>query len=235
MKKNKLHLKLGALSAAIALMSVTSAYAVSVTDSDLFTAAQTVTVNDTFPNGVFAGGNQLMVDGTTDGHVFADNRNGNPQYISVTGFNSAIDRLVLFDTPQFSERVSQSVDIYYSALNQTSLVPGSYTFLGSYVLPTINISGTGGIGNDDQFATPTFGPTDIASALQFGGGQVVNYAELGGLGIPAGTQSILLDMGLNLFGTGLSELQAYAVPEPTSMALLLGAGVVALGLRRNRK
>jgi len=229
-------LNFSACGAALIAMSLTSAHATSVTDFDLFTPAQTVTVSDTFLNSVFNGGNQLLVDGTTDGHVFAD-RNGEPQYIGITGFNSDIDTLRFFDHPQFSERTSQSVDIYYSPLNQTSLLPASYTFLGSFVLPTLNVSGIGGIGNDDIFATPTFGPTDIASALQFGGGQVVSFAELTGLGIPSATQSVLLDMGLNLFGTGLSEVQAYAaVPEPTSLALLLGTGMVVLVCgRRLRK
>ena len=63
-------LNLSACSAAVIAMSLTSAHAVSVTDIDLFTPAQTVTVSDTFPAFGFAGG--LVVDGTTDGHVFAD-------------------------------------------------------------------------------------------------------------------------------------------------------------------
>lgn len=214
-----------------ALLAAGPARAVSVIDADIFDGSLTVTASSTFS--AFNFNPNLVVDGTTDGHVFADT-GGEPQFMSITGFNASIDTLRFFDQPQFSERVAPGVTIYYSSVSTTSLVPGDYTLLGSFVLPTLNIQNDPG-GGDDIYATPTFDPIDISSGNQGGNGSVINYAELTGLGIPAGTQSILLNLDNNLFGTGLSEIQAYSViPEPSSLVLLSGVALLGLGVRRRK-
>jgi len=237
MKKNTNHLKLGALSTAIAVMSVTSAHAQNVGDANILNGA-TVTAISTFGNAAFNSAH--IVDGTVASHVFADGQ-GNDQDYAISGFSApgGIPSLRFFDEPEFSERIAIDVTVWYSPndysgqsaafqLDQNNYLGGIF-----YDLPSTAV--VNDLTTEDYFQIPT-SPLEYSSP--FGGTSLraIHYADIA-VNLPAGTQSILLQTTpSSIFtgqGAGLTEIQA--VPEPTSMALLLGAGMVALGLRRSRK
>ena len=237
MKKNTIHLKLGAVSAAIALMSVTSADAQQVGDANILNGA-TATAISTFGNAAFNAAN--IVDGTVASHVFADGQ-GNDQDYAISGFNSSIGTIRFFDEPEFSERIAIDVTVWYSPndysgqsaafqLDQNNYLGGVF-----YDLPSIAV--VNDLATEDYFQIPT-DPEEFSSPFGGTSARAIHYADIA-VNLPAGTQSILLQTTpSSIFtgqGAGLTEIQAFPVPEPTSMALLLGAGVAALGLRRSRK
>jgi hypothetical protein len=237
MKKNTLTLNLGAFCAVIAAMSVASAQAQQVEDANLLNGA-TVTAISTFGNPAFNAAH--ITDGTVASHVFADGQ-GNDQDYAISGFSApgGIPTLRFFDEPQFSERIAIDVTVWYSP-NDYSGQSAAYqldqaNYLGGvfYDLPSIAV--VNDLGTEDYFQIPT-NPLQFSTTFGSPSARAIHYADIA-VNLPAGTQSILLQTTpSSIFtgqGAGLTEIQA--VPEPTSMALLLGAGMVALSLRRNRK
>jgi hypothetical protein len=217
---------------AVTAAAASSASAATVADPDLFDGTVTLNVSGTFANAAFVAGN--LVDGQNNAFVFDDGGDVIRE-LSISGFNSAIAMLRIFDTPSYTERVALSVDLYYSAVSQTSLLTADYTFEGTYALgPTANIGGTGA---HDVYTTLT-SPADHPDAGEPGAktGATIGYADVTGLSIPNGTQSILLVLtGSSSNGIGISEIQAFApaaVPTPT--ALPAGLGLLALMALRRR-
>jgi hypothetical protein len=183
----------------------------SVADADLFGPAQTVNVSGSSANAAFAAAN--VVDGSNASFVFNDAGTG-AQRMSIAGFNAAVHTLRFFDTPSYPDRAAGAVTIYYSRLNQASLIPGAYTLLGSFGLSAVNTSGTS-VG--DAYLTPT-SPADHPRASEPGSNPAatIAFTQISGLNIPPGTRSILLDFGANAggIGFGLSEIQALGTVSP---------------------
>ena len=176
----------------------------SVAGEDLFGPAQTVHASGADANSAFAAPH--LLDGTNAAFRFAGG--AAPQRLSVSHFNAAIHTLRFFDTPSYDDRAPESVTVYYSPLEQLSLTPASYVRLGTFNLPTTD---TGGTPYGDSFLAPT-DPPDRPRASDPGvdPAATINYAELNGLAVPHGTQSLLLDFGTHPGGVGfgLSEIQA---------------------------
>jgi len=216
------------------LSAASSAHAVSVMDNDILdNNAHEVSsqFNDNFNSA-------NLTDGSPRTHVFADG-DQDPR-ISITDIVApqGIDTLRLFDTPQFSERVSINVEVLYRADAILSLDANDYTSVGTFNLGAINSIDTGNA-IEDTYPNPTFNPVDAPPGDQNGTRlQVISYAEVSGLGIPAGTQTILLRLDPSAFGTfqgaGTSEVQLYAIPEPTTMISLLIGTVSVMASRRRR-
>jgi hypothetical protein len=186
----------------------------SVADADLFGPGQTVNASSADASTAFAAAS--VVDGTTGAFRFG---NGSvPQRLAVSNFNAAVHTLRFFDTPSYADRAPGSVTIYYSPLKQLALTPASYAPLGTFVLPTDN---TGGAAQGDVYRTPT-SPADHPRATDPSANPAatVHYAELTGLTIPPGTQSLLLDFGINPagLGFGLTEIQAFGWESPARPA-----------------
>ncbi|HEY1376768.1 MAG TPA: glycoside hydrolase family 76 protein [Gemmataceae bacterium] len=188
--------------------------------ADLFGPAQTANASGTSPSPAFAAAN--VVDRTNGAFVFADG--SGPQRLALSNFNAAIISLRFFDTPSYADRAAGSVTVYYSPLRQMSLIPSSYTLLGTFSLPTTN---TGGGSQGDVYQTPTSPPDHPRPTDPSGNpAATIGYDQLDGLAIPPGTQSILLDFGPNPagLGFGFSEIQALGyrspdrAPDPTFLA-----------------
>jgi hypothetical protein len=183
----------------------------SVADSaDLFGSSQTVNASGTYPSSSFAASD--AVDGTNGAFLFADT--SGPQRLAVSNFNAAITTLRFFDTPSYSDRAAGSVTIYFSPIRQMSLLPTSYTLLGTFALPTTN---TGGGTQGDSYQTPT-NPADHPRSTDPAANPAATISsdQLDGLAVPPGTQSILLDFGANPagLGFGFSEIQAFGFRSP---------------------
>jgi hypothetical protein len=184
--------------------------------ANLFAPAQSVNASSTNPNAAFAAIN--VVDRSNAAFRFADL--SGPQRLAISNFNAAINTLRFFDTPSYSGSTASSVTIYYSPARQLALTPASYTELGVFALPT-----TSGV-----YQTPT-SPADHPRATDPGGNPAltIDYDQLTGLTIPAGTQSILLDFGSNPtgLGFGFSEIQALGAASTARQAdpTLLGWGL----------
>jgi hypothetical protein len=181
-----------------------------VADADLFGAAQTVNASGASASAAFVAGN--VVDGSNGAFIFNDGMG--VQRLSVAGFNAAIHTLRFFDTPSYLDRAAGAVTIYYSRLNQASLIPSAYTLLGTFSLSPVNVGGTS-VG--DAYATAT-SPADHPRGSDPGSnpGATIGFAEVRQLNIPPGTRSILLDFGANPsgLGFGLSEIQAVGTVSP---------------------
>ena len=182
--------------------------------SDLFGPAQTINVSGASANSAFAAAN--LLDNSNAAFVFNDGTS--PQRLSVSSFNAAIHTLRFFDTPSYLDRAAGSVTIYYSPLNQASLMPPGYTLLGTFNLSPANNSGTTA---GDVYTIPT-NPADHPRATDPGANPsaTISFAQISGLNIPPGTRSILLDFGANPagLGFGLSEIQAFGTPSPARAA-----------------
>ena len=157
------------------------------------------------------------------------------QLLSFSNFTNltGISSLRFYDANEFEVgRVADTVTIYTSTVNQTSLTLGDYTELGTFALPsTLSNNGyTGGTGANGT-----------------------NFDTLTGLGIGADVKSILLDFGPERehnggttytgpqssseynVGAGFQEIQAFAaVPEPSTYAMMI-LSVAFLGFCLRRK
>src|SRR5688500_10329944 len=164
-----------------------------IAEADLFAPGQTVNVSGAHDSPAFASAN--VVDGSNAAFVFNDGNSTTPQRMSIAGFNAAIHTLRFFDTPSYLDRAAGAVTIYHSRMNQASLMPAGYTRLGTFDLSAAN---TGGTGAGDVYPTPT-SPADRPRAGDPGANPsaTIGYTEIGGLNIPPGTRSILLDFGAN--------------------------------------
>ncbi|HEY7116328.1 MAG TPA: glycoside hydrolase family 76 protein [Tepidisphaeraceae bacterium] len=194
----------------------------SVSEADLFGAGLTVNVSGSSTSAAFAPAN--VVDGSNA--AFAFNDSAGTQRMSIAGFNTAIHTLRIFDTPSYLDRAAGAVTIYYSRVNQASLIPAAYTLLGTFGLAPVNRGGTS-VG--DAYPTPT-SPADHprASDPSSNPAATIGFSQLTGLNIPPGARSILLDFGVNPagLGFGLSEIQAFGTVSPTRApdVTLLGWG-----------
>jgi hypothetical protein len=193
---------------------------------DLFSSADTVTVSSTLDPALYPV-SALLDHSGSGAFVFNDDGLNTVEYqsMSISGFDSAIDSLSIYDY-YGPGRNPDSVIISYSSTAQTSLDPSDYTALNgglAYALPK----------NANGYINTT------SPALPDGGeGRYITYDTLSGLAIPAGTQSILLSFDTvessgTFYGGAFSEIQAFApagvevVPEPSAWAmLLLGLGVM---------
>lgn len=161
----------------------------------------------------FVGSN--LTDGATSVHIFNDGNAWN--HTAIMGFDSNISTLRFYDAG-WGPRSPESVMVYYSTdPNPTSMAP--FTYYGTYSLTTQPV--TGGTG----YTNPSSNPGDIVgpNALP------ANYAQVNGLNIPYGTQSIWFSFpgvtGAN-YGPALSEIQGFA-PAVGDVNLLLGKPVSA--------
>jgi hypothetical protein len=161
--------------------------------------------------------------------LYSSNNTTN-QFLDIYGFDATqgIASVVLFDTSAYysasTAQAAEQVKIYYSLSSlAANLNPGSFiaTNGGSSYVLAVNAT-------DDMYTMATDPVT--------GNGEVT----ISGLAIPANTQSLLIDFmkGTNDNGSGISEVEVFAAPEPGTWALLLaGAGLLAaarrwLGVRR---
>jgi hypothetical protein len=136
--------------------------------------------------------------------------------VAVTGFDSSIGLLRLFLDPTDPGRFPSSVAVYYSTVSTTSIdstAPSYSGTQGDTLLSMLSLS--------PGLLTPVPG------------------AHAGYLNIPvdapSGTQTLLLDLGsANGEGDRISELQAFAVPEPNPLTFIAIAMVAFPVLRRPR-
>ena len=168
-------------------------------------------------------------DGTTSQFFFngpSDFGGPGSEYLSLTGFDATagIDSIVFFGNT-FSNRTSPSVTIYTSSSDEAgsgALNPSNYTELGSYDLPT---SDTESVYSDG---------TDSVTGR--------SYDVLSGLGIAAGTESILFSFGGSVYGegNGFTEIQGFPtsnvspIPEPGTCTMLLAGAAILAGILRLR-
>ncbi len=152
-----------------------------------------------------------------NGQVFGNN--DPDQRIAVTGFDSSIGDLRFYLDPTDLSRFPSTLTIYYSTTSTTSLNAGNSAYTGA----------NGGILEPTLVLLPgllTPVPGDTHSG----------YLDLA-VNAPAGTQTLLVDVGsANGVGDRISELQAFAVPEPDAAWLLAPAvlGAVLLSRRRSQ-
>jgi len=186
----------------------------SVADADLFGPAQTVSFSTADGDAAFHPTN--LLDGTTAAFRFGSGTAG--QRLAVSNFNAAVHTLRFFDTPSYTDRAASTVTVYYSPLKQLALTTASYAALGTFSLATDNV---GGGAQGDVYRTPT-SPADHPRATDPSANPAatVHYAELTGLTIPTGTQSVLLDFGVNPagLGFGFTEIQAFGYITPARPA-----------------
>jgi hypothetical protein len=147
-----------------------------------------------------------------DGLTFLDGDTN--QRLAITGFNSAVREIRLFSDPVDTRRLPPSLTIYYSTLSTTSLTSSDSNFTGSnggLLVPTMSLSPA-------SFDHPIAG----ANAA---------YLDLF-VNSPVGTRTLLFELG-DAAGLGdrVSEVQAFAVPEPGTLALATVAGVSMLCIR----
>ena len=161
--------------------------------------------------------NNLVNTATVDDGLTFDDTDTN-QRLAITGFNDALRRIRLFSDPADTGRVLSSLTVYYSTLSTTSLTSSDSNYTGAnggVLVPTMALSSA-------SFNNPV--PGANASYLDL----VVNS--------PAGTQTLLFELGpANGVGDRVSEVQAFPVPEPASLAALsIVSGVSMLRFRRAR-
>jgi hypothetical protein len=186
----------------------------SVVDADLFGPAQAVNPSSADPSTSLVAAN--LLDGTAGPFRFGGGTA--PQRLAVSNFNAAVHTLRFFDTPSYADRAAPSVAVYYSPLKQLALTPATYVPLGTFVLPADNV---GGGAQADVYPTAT-SPADHPRAADPSANPsaTVHYAEITGLTIPPGTQSLLFDFGINPVGLGfgLTEVQAFGWATPARPA-----------------
>ena len=162
---------------------------------NLFNSSNTIVASASFAP-AFVPAN--LLDGTSKGWVFGDARQ---EKVSISGFKGAIERLRFFDTPSYTGRTPHRVTISASARAQNSLKSSDYTKIGTFPIPS----------KADLFQNPT-NPTVYADMGEPAAhsNSALSYSDLGGLHIPPGTQSLLLDFSKSGDdGDGLSEIQAF--------------------------
>lgn len=215
-----------AIAAAIGSLGLISAnvLAATVADPDIFGGSETVTTSSFF-NSFFDGTEGNIVNGASNSFVFEND--DTDQRLSITGFNSAIDSLRFFDTPSYTDRLGTDVIVYYSTSSTTSLNPIDYTLVGTYELEDTSLHVY------DTATSPVDNPAAGEPAVDTGA--TISFADASGLEIPAGTQSILLRFTSSSYrGLGLSEIQAFSIPEPSTMVMLM-LGAATLVTRRRQK
>jgi hypothetical protein len=189
--------------------AVGNARAAALADPNLF-GGQTVASSSVYANlPQFTTTN--AVDGMVNPFILWDPGADPSQLLQVRGFNSAINTLRFFSWSPGSSRASASVGIYYSsALNDVDpLNPANYTFLKTAALATLasDINSTYAAASADGY-----------------------YSDATNLGIPAGTQSVLLNFGpqvTSAYGAAMNEVQAFAVARIDDQNLLSGKPVTA--------
>lgn len=220
--------------AALGLAAFNPAQAQTTADANILHGG-TVTATNPYSTATFAPSN--LTDSSTTPFVFADN-GLSPETVSITGFNSAIGTLRFFDAPDFLYRNSPSVVVGYSSTANAG-VGGVYTLLNSgnpLVLATSN-------GGQDYLTATSPAQTQLGPAST--GTNTIHFSDLTGLGIPAGTQSLMLtftqapaDTTNNgqLSGAALTEIQGFApVPEASTtvgFGLILAMGGLAFVARK---
>jgi hypothetical protein len=157
--------------------------------------------------------NNLVGTGTVDdGLTFLDSDTN--QRLSITGFNSALGKIRLFSGPEDTRRVPSSLTIYYSTQSTTSLTSSDSNYTGAnggVLVPTMSLSPA-------SFDHPV-------------AGSAASYLDLF-VSAPAGTQTLLFDLGAATdLGDRISEVQAFAVPEPSTLILLI-LGAFGVSTRR---
>ena len=154
--------------------------------------------------------NQVNTSDQDNGQVFADNDAN--QRLAITGFNSSIGDIRFYTSPTDLVRFPASVTIYYSTLSTLSLDPASAPYTGSsggLLTPLTTLAGI------------RFTPVPNSTSA---------YTDLT-VSAPVGTQTLLVSIGsANGLGDRISEIQAFAVPEPGSLVLIAGS-LFGLALR----
>ena len=159
--------------------------------------------------------NNLVNTATVDdGLTFLDSDTN--QRLAITGFNSPLREIRLFSDPVDGGRLPPLLTIYYSTLSTTSLTSSDSNYTGSnggLLVPTMSLSPA-------SFDHPVAGANSA-------------YLDLF-VNAPAGTQTLLFEFGAATdLGDRIAEVQAFAVPEPESLAALaMVAGVFVLCFRR---
>ena len=129
--------------------------------------------------------------------------NDTNQRMTITGFNSAVRNIRLFSSPADTGSVPQSLAIYYSTLSTTSLTSSDSNYTGAnggVLVPMMSVSPA-------SFNHPIAGST-------------VAYMDLF-VSAPAGTRTLLVELGAAAaLGDRVSEIQAFVVPEPGTLAIL---------------
>ena len=232
-----------AVLAGLSLAAAHSAQAQTTQDTNVLQGT-TVTASNVFAGNATVGTPSNLTDGAAGAFAFADPSTGNPESVSLTGFNSAIGTLRFFDAPAFTGRTSPSVTVGYSTVANAGL-NGTYTFVNGgapLLLATSN--------NGNDYATLTTGP-EVMTGPGSNGSQNILFSDLTGLNIPTGTQSLLLNftappsevVGGTTFNNGaaFTEIQGFApaiaaAPEPAQTAALaffgLGLGVLVFKARK---
>jgi hypothetical protein len=150
-----------------------------------------------------------------DGLTFLDNDTN--QRLAITGFNSVVRKIRLFSDPVDGGRLPPSLTIYYSTLSTTSLTSSDSNYTGAnggLLVPTMSLSPA-------SFNHPIAGAN-------------ASYLELF-VNSPAGTRTLLLQLGAAAgLGDRVSEIQAFALPEPTTFCLLAAASLLVKRRRLDR-
>lgn len=180
-------------------------------EKNIFSHSVHVVVSNTLTP-AFSGTN--LVDRTNHAFVFADIHN---EWVSLSGFHSAIGCLRFFDTPSYTGRTPGQVTIYYSTTDRTSLNPHDYIKRGRFTLPTLGGYPPPAVG--DLYENPTVppdhpNPTELKSQPS----AVIDFDDLEQLALPPNTRSLLLDFSKsNNYGDGLTEIQAFPPASQTAV------------------
>ena len=214
--------------AALGLAAVSPTQAQTTADANILKGTS-VTATNPFPNATLAVPGNLT-NGATTPFVFADN-GVSPETVSITGFTSALDTLRFFDAPDFLYRTSPSVVVGYSSATNAG-VAGTYTLLNGGS-PLLLATSNGG----QDYLTAT-NPAQTQAGPASSGANTIHFSDLTGLGIPAGTQSLLLTFTQapadptnngQLSGAGITEIQGFAAAVPEASTTLSFGVLLALG------
>ena len=151
-----------------------------------------------------------------DGLVFLDT--DTDQELAITGFDSALTDIRFFTAPGDARRFPASITVYYSTQSTLSLDDAGIPYTG------VN----GGL----LQAKLNLTSTPFTSVP----GSTNGYIDLS-VNAPAGTQTLLFDFGTaNGTGDRVGEIQAFDLPEPSSLLLLasLVPATLLFGRRRRR-
>jgi hypothetical protein len=200
----------------------------SIADSNVF-SGETTNATSYYNASTYPSSDAVDQSGTTNPFVFNDtNATTGNMLLSISGFNSAVQSVNIFDHPAYAGRTAPGVTIYFSPVNQTSVTPNDYAEGGTHF--TLPVNGPTIVANGDYYSyvnTSTDGYTYDSIAVN----------------APAGTQSMLFsfdkalsggaEFGNSSYGIGITEIQGTA-PEPSAAGacLLAGLGLMA---RRSRR